>query len=609
MSVNKEAEKEKLSFFVFRDMFVNTKRLSAMVWREKKGVVILMSLVFLIVSAAPFLQSGSRALLINELVNIAGEGTPSPYILLLIGVLILATLIPSMLYAVQNYIQKLFWFFLGEKFDVLVLEKQADIDVAIHEDPQYQNLFNKVREQGIHRVQNFIERQFFIFQNIVEVVIASMILIFSEWWVFLVIFIGTIPELIIEVRYGKDVWGIHGAKAEVRRKYREFSSHFFQLSSLVELKLFQNTKYFISIIRELLRSFHTEEMKSERKKLAHQSIALLFSQLTTAFAIAFFTLKVIEGSLLIGTLTFILASIGDLRQSLSGLFRNLGWQYQDSLFVTDIFKILDTKPVVSRPRQGIILPNELTPEIVFENVTFKYPGARKSVLKNFSLTISPGEKFALVGINGAGKTTFVKLLCRFYDPIEGRITIGGHDLKDIDLESWYQKIGAIFQDYGRYRFLVKEAISVGRTGDELSDERVKDAARASESEDFILEWENKYEQMLGKQFTEGVEPSIGQWQKLALARTFYRDPKVLILDEPTSSIDAEAEMKIFEKLESLPKDRTVILISHRFSTVRKADKIGVVKDGELKELGSHENLLAQSGIYAKLFTLQAKGYE
>src|SRR3989344_1920825 len=189
MSVNKEAEKEKLSFFVFRDMFVNTKRLSAMVWREKNGVVILMSLVFLIVSAAPFLQSGSRALLINELVNIAGEGTPSPYILLLIGVLILATLIPSMLYAVQNYIQKLFWFFLGEKFDVLVLEKQADIDVAIHEDPQYQNLFNKVREQGIHRVQNFIERQFFIFQNLIEVVIASVILIFSEWWVFLIIFI------------------------------------------------------------------------------------------------------------------------------------------------------------------------------------------------------------------------------------------------------------------------------------------------------------------------------------------------------------------------------------------------------------------------------------
>ncbi|MDP3696554.1 MAG: ATP-binding cassette domain-containing protein, partial [Candidatus Taylorbacteria bacterium] len=282
---------------------------------------------------------------------------------------------------------------------------------------------------------------------------------------------------------------------------------------------------------------------------------------------------------------------------------------QDSFFVSDIFKLLDMKPVIKKSEKGIVLDSHKTFEIAFEHVTFVYPGTKKAVLKDFSLKISPGEKIALVGVNGAGKTTFVKLLCRFYEPDEGKITIDGHDLREIDLESWYSQLGAIFQDYSRYHFIVKEAIALGRTGNISSLEKVKEAAKASEADTFIEEWEKKYEQMLGKEFTEGVEPSIGQWQKLALARTFYRDPLVLILDEPTSSIDAEAEAKIFEKLEALPKDRTVILISHRFSTVRQADKIGVVEDGQLKELGSHEDLLKLNGTYARLFTLQAKGYQ
>ncbi len=405
------------------------------------------------------------------------------------------------------------------------------------------------------------------------------------------------------------VWDILSGRAETRRKYWELHGHFNTLPSLIELKLFQNIPYFFSAIKELFHNFQMEEKRNEKKKLFSQLIVLCFSQLVIAFAIIFFTLQVVKGNLLIGTFTFILASIGDLRQSLSGLFSNLGRQYQDSLFVTDIFKMLDLKPSIEKPKKGIVLDSKKTPEIIFENVTFSYPGIKTAVLKNFSLKIAPGEKIALVGINGAGKTTFVKLLCRFYDPDQGRIIIGGHDLKELDLESWYSQLGAIFQDYVHYHFIVKEVIAMGKTGAASSLEKVKEAAQASEADIFIEEWEKKYEQMLGKEFTEGVEPSIGQWQKLALARTFYRAPSVLVLDEPTSSIDAAAEAKIFEKLENLPRDRTVILISHRFSTVHQADKIGVIEEGELKELGTHEDLLKLSGTYAYLFNLQAKGYK
>lgn len=607
--MNKEKQEQKLSISAFREMLKNSIRLSAMMWKERKGGIIGLGLVYLIVSTAPFLQSGSRGLLINELIKLAGSGGVSSYLFILVGILILATLIPSILFTIQNYLSKLFWFFLEEKFETLVIHKKGEIDVAIHEDPQQKDLLNKVSEDGTWRVQNFVDRQFYIFQNVIEVIIASIILIFSQWWVFLIILIGTLPELIAEVVYGRMVWGIHTGRAETKRKYWELHSHFNSLPSLVELKLFQNTQHFLSTIKELFRNFQLEEKKNEKKKLIHQLIVLCFSQLVIAFAIVYFVLQVVKGNLLIGTLTFILASIGDLRQSLSGLFSNLGRQYQDSLFVTDIFRFLNLKPIIKKPEKGIVLNSRQTPEIAFEHVTFSYPGTKKTVLKDFSLKIAPGEKIALVGINGAGKTTFVKLLCRFYDPDEGRITIDGHDLKEIDLESWYNQLGAIFQDYARYHFIVKEAIAVGRTGVASSLEKVKEAAKASEADTFIEEWEKKYEQMLGKEFTEGTEPSIGQWQKLALARTFYRDPRILILDEPTSSIDAEAEAKIFEKLELLPKDRTVILISHRFSTVRQADKIGVVEEGGLKELGTHEDLLKLNGTYANLFTLQAKGYK
>src|SRR3989338_7735968 len=338
--MDKEKQDQKLSLSVFREMLGNSVRLSAMIWKENKGSVIALGLVFLIVSAAPFLQSGSRGLLINELVKIAGSGGVSNSLFILVGVLILATLIPSILFTIQNYLSKLFYFFLEEKFDTLVIQKKGEIDVAIHEDPKHKDLFNRVTEEGTWRVRNFVDREFFIFQNVIEVTIASIILIFSQWWVFLVILIGTLPELIVEARYGRMVWGIHSGRAETKRKYWELHSHFNTLPSLIELKLFQNIPYFFSAIKELFQSFQLEEKKNEKKKLFSQLISLCFSQLVIAFAIVYFVFQVVKGNLLIGTLTFILASIGDLRQSLSGLFSNLGQQYQDSLFVTDIFKIL-----------------------------------------------------------------------------------------------------------------------------------------------------------------------------------------------------------------------------------------------------------------------------
>jgi len=604
-----EIKEKMFSFSVFREMAKNGFHLGKIVWKEKKWSVIAMMSVFLVISFVPFLESWSRGEIINRLIESIGNKNLSQKLIAVIGIFIFSTFLFSIMTALQGYLSRIFYFFTGEKFELLIIKKRGQLDVSLHEDPKYNNLFNKITEQGVWRIQNFSDRQFYIFQNILEVIMASVILIFFKWWILPMILLGALFEFITEAKYGRDVWGIHTTRAEVSRRYWDLRSHFNGISSIIELKLFQNIPYFFSAIKELFQGFQLEEKKSEKNKLFYRIASISISQVTLAFAIIWFVFEVINGNMLVGTLIFVLASMGSMRQALSGLFSNIGRQYQDNLFITDFFKFINLKPAIKKPEKGIALDPKITPEISFNNVTFSYPGTNTVVLNNFSLKIAPGEKIALVGVNGAGKTTIVKLLCRFYDPDKGNITIGGYDIKEIDLESWYYQLGAIFQEYSQYHFTVKEAIAIGRTGEKSSLEKVKEAAKAAEADIFIEEWEKSYDQLLGKAFTEGKEPSIGQWQKLALARTFYRNPRVMILDEPTSSIDAEAESKIFEKLEKLPSDRTVILISHRFSTVRQANRIAVIESGGIKELGNHEELLKINGIYSRLFNLQAKGYK
>lgn len=589
---------------VIGDMLRNSMRVVVIIWKSRPRLVFALLITLILSSIAPSMISGSRGFLINEIVDYPSKQLIIA-ILAFIGVMLFAPLVRI----ITGYIEKIFDFFLSEKFETMIVAKSKDIDVASLENPAHNDLFQRVRESGYWRIQNFASRQFFIFQNILEAVIAAAILIFADWQIALIIIISAVPELIVEGRYGHWVWGIWSGRAEIRRRYWNIRRHFENIPSLTEIRISSSAQYFLEIIKELFQSFQNEEKKAARRHLTAKLISFVVSNGIAIFAFMWFILLAVKGEILIGTFTFFLSSIGNFRQALSGLFLNLGHQYQDNFFVTDVFKFLDLKPAITSPKQSIKLPGDTTPEIVFKNVTFRYPNTEHDALKNFSLTISPGEKLALVGANGAGKTTFVKLLARFYDPQEGEILINGHNIKNIDLESWYYQIGALFQDYSNYHLLVKDAIAIGRVGSETAIEKVKAAAEASEADVFIEEWEKQYEQHLGKQFEGGVEPSVGQWQKLALARTFYRDPRILILDEPTSAIDAEAEAKIFEKLEKLPKDRTVILISHRFSTVRQANRIGVIEDGRLSELDTHEELLKKNGTYARLFKLQAKGYQ
>ncbi len=598
----------KLDFENIKALMRNTFRINKIIWRKHKALFSLLGLTLFTVSFLPFLRANINGKVIDILINFLKTNVLSTTFPFFLATYLIIDFVYAISGTTSEYIGYRFYKFLEETFMMLIIGKKSELDIGIHESANFNDFANKVDESGIWHVQNFADRQFYILQNLLRVVIAAVIVIRIKWWLVLIILVGTIPEIIKEIKYGQNVWTIWDAKSEVRRKYAEYKHYFATIPSLSEIKLFGTGNYFYNKIQDLFRSFNSELSKGEKKKYKLGLFTDSISQAAMSIVSIYFIFDVIHGNLTIGNLTFLLASVGNLHGAFANLFSFLGRQYQDSLFVTDLFKLIDQKPSIDYKKEGVVLDNT-TPKIEFKDVTFKYPGTDKIVLKNFSLTINPGEKIAFVGVNGAGKTTLIKLLSRFYDPTKGKIFIGGYDLKDLEINSWYEKLSILSQEYIKYYLLAKEAIGVGDVKKMFNEKLIKEAAKASEAHAFIEEWEHKYDQMLGKIYKEGKELSIGQWQKLALARIFYRNSPIMILDEPTSSIDAEAEKNVFERLTSLPDDRTVILISHRFSTVRYADKICVISEGELKEYGTHEELIKiKDGLYQKAFNLQAEGY-
>lgn len=595
-------------FFGLKGMVVNSRRILGMVWGDVGLLISVLMFLYISLSAINFSDNWVRGQLIDKLISISGSGVIDSYLMLLVALSAATMLLPSIVGTLNQFLFKKYWFHLEAKFEMMILSKKAELDVATHESKENQDLFNKINENGTWRVRNFLDRLMYLVQEIFGVGFSAAVIIWSQPWIFLLIVLGTFPELIAEAKQGKRVWGIHSARSEVKRRYYDLKEYFSNLSGLVDLKIFQNSGHFLDILSGLFLGFQEEEIKNEAKAAKIKFLVSLASQGSIIIALVYFVSMVIKGQMQIGTLTFVLASIASFRGSLSYLFSSLGWQYQDNLFVTDVFKFLDLRPLVSDTDSPIRLSKDGPVEIEFVNVSFAYPGTKKLVMKNLNLKIEFGDKVAIVGVNGAGKTTLIKLLCRFYDPSEGKILVNGIDLREIELESWYERLGVIFQDYARYKFVVKEGIGLGRSKRELNMKMVEVSAGNSGASSFVKKWEKGYDQMLGKGYSDAVEPSVGQWQKLALAKTFYRDPGVYVLDEPTASIDAEAEEKIFNRLDRFAKEKTVILISHRFSTVRRADKIVVIKGGTIIEQGSHEKLLEEKGVYAKLFALQAKGY-
>jgi len=591
-------------------MLRTIRRLMGIAWHQEPKVYMGLLVTSLFIAAIPYANSGIFALLINNLVaQVKGGGINLVHLWLLVALVVGTMIVPGINHGFYSFFVRLMWIRMIETFEVMFISRKGELDPARHESPEFQDLVNNATERGMTPLGNLLDDQFENLQNVVGVIIASVVVAGYYPWLFGLILIGLIPRFAIGLRYGRSMWGIYDGHAEDRRKFQNLRQHFFGAASIIELKLFGSVERFRDMIRVHMREFDAQQEAVESKRFWQETWARLFSGLTFGAGFAYLIMQVVGGKLQLGTLTFLLASMNGLSNALTGFFMSIARQYEWGLFANDIFAVMDTKPVIESPHGGIRLACGQVPQIVFEDVSFAYPGANRFVLQNFSLTINPGQKIALVGENGSGKTTIIKLLCRFYDPTEGRVLVNGVDLRDIDLPWWHSILGLLSQDFKQYNFVAAEEIAMGSVEGADEMDRVEAAARASDAHEFILRWERRYRQQIGKKFHDGVDLSKSQLQKMALARVLHRDARVLMLDEPTASVDPRSEAHIFADLEASKSNRTVVLVSHRFSTVRSAQVICVVKNGVVRELGSHGELMGiVGGLYRDLFTLQAQSY-
>ena len=375
-----------------------------------------------------------------------------------------------------------------------------------------------------------------------------------------------------------------------------------------EVKIFGLNGFLIEHYKRLAALFYSANRELAVRRAAWGGVFTAIGTIGYYAAYAYIAWRTLEGEFTVGDLTFLAGSFLRLRTLLEGLLTGFSSTAGQALYLNDLLSFFDTRPEILSPANPIPFPNPIREGFVFEDVGFIYPGAERWAVRHLSFALKAGEVVALVGENGAGKTTLVKLLTRLYDPDEGRILLDGRDLRDYDLEKLRGSMGVIFQDFVRYNFTAGENIAVGRIEARFDQARIERAAGRSQANEVIERLPGGYDQRIGKRFKNGVELSGGEWQKIAIARAYMREAEVLILDEPTAALDARAEFEVFQRFKELSKGKTAVLISHRFSSVRMADRIFVLADGKVAAAGTHEELVAQPGLYSELFELQAAGY-
>lgn len=580
-----------------------------LVWSVDHWLFLGTFITTLIPGVVPFVNLYIYKLVIDMVIKQIATGFDPATFYPLLGLRVLTYFGQSAAYRTQSYLERLLFLKVPVELDHIFLEKLSSLDIHYFENDKFRDLLEKAKESYKFRPQQLVDNIFYSFQTATQFLIAFVAISRLNWYFIVLIAAVSIPEFINQSYQKKLSWGIWGQNSPFRKRYNYLTHLLEGHREIKEVKIFRLAKNLLGEIKEIQQKFYGENKKLATKQY---STNLVFNFLSTAVFVGieiFVIFETIGKRLTVGDISFYTGVVNNFQNGLEGLLSSLNNVYDNCLYLKSMFEVLDAEPIVKISEHPVKIDEHKNPVVEFKNVSFAYPESKKKILDNFSITINPGEKIAFVGENGAGKSTIIKLLARFYDVDSGEILLDGVNIKDLDLDNWYRHIGVLFQDFNRYEHTVKENIYFGKVHEELKMEEIIEAATSAGAHSVIQKFDKKYEQILGKIFEGGIELSGGQWQKVALARAFFRNAPILILDEPTASIDARAEAEIFNKVEKLSKNKTVIIISHRFSTVRNADKIYVIDKGCIVESGSHEALTKQDGQYAELFKLQAKGYQ
>ncbi len=486
--------------------------------------------------------------------------------------------------------------------------KSVEIDLEYYEDPQFHDTLHRTQFEAFFRASHIFRTLLQLGQNGISLVAMVVLIILCHWLVAALLFLAALPLAFVYLRYANKLYQWRRDRTSTERQATYLHWLLTRSEPAKELRLFSLGNLFMERFRELRKQLREEKIHIVMARSVTELVTQIGAALGIIGAYAFVTYRAFQGFMTLGDLVMYFQACqraqGFFQQLLSG-FSSL---YEDNLFLADLCDFFALKRKVLEPGHPKPMPKQMETGIVFEGVGFRYPNSTKVVLNDINLTIRPGEIVALVGENGAGKTTLIKLLCRLYDPTSGSIRLDGIDLRQFRTIDLRRDISVVFQDYMQYYTTARENIWFGNTDLPCDQERIAVAARQAGADRVIAKLPRGYDTILGKLFDTGEELSTGEWQKLALARAFLRDAQIVVLDEPTSAMGARAELQVFNKFRRLIEGRTAILISHRFSTVRIADRIFVLDEGRIIESGNHEELIARGGTYARLFEIQAQSY-
>ena len=534
----------------------------------------------------------------------AGIQIVLPYVLLEFALL----LVSSLLNAFQSLSNNVLRSSLSKYVNTMIIDKSIKLDLQFYEDPVFYDNMQNARRRADSSALAIVSSISQVAQQFITLIsLVALLIGFSPWLAVLVI-LAAVPNFLSNSRFAEMSFRAISHRAPETRLLNYIETLLTSNETVKEIKLFGLGESLKARFENLFTEFMDEDNAIARRNTFASLGWGMVTNLAYYGSYIWVIIRTITKVITLGDMTMFLSVFRQSQRAVMSLLDNFSRLYENNLYLDNLLDFLKIEPALVSPENGKVAPAPILEGIHFQNVSFKYPGSDKYVLRNINLFIKPNESIALVGLNGAGKTTLIKLLTRLYDPTEGQITLDGVDLREYDMKSLHQRFGVIFQDFVRYQFSIKENIGFGQIEDLDNMERIKEAASKGGANEVVAPLAEGYETILGRRWNRGHELSGGQWQKIALSRAFMRKAEVLILDEPTSALDAQAEYEIFLRFRELMEGRLAVLISHRFSTVRMADRIVVLEDGRILELGSHEELMRHNQVYAHLFNLQAEGY-